>query len=169
MAFKKKIVIHKSTIALCLRLCLFFRTFYRKYAYSCYAYKKKLVYVPLWCDEGVYRIAKELQLLNPSKFANIFLGLGGFHFQKVLIGCCGAYLSETGIQSALVQNEVFGPGNVKSVMSRGNYIRGKRGMMLIAEALLQLQIEAFVSSSNFDQSRVEDLQLFQKMVEKEEN
>ena len=126
-------------------------------------------YGPLWCDEGVYRIAKELQLLNPSKFANIFLGLGGFHFEKVLIGCCGAYLSETGIQSVLVQNEVFGPGNVQSVMSGGNYIRGKRGMMLIAEALLQLQIEAFVSSSNFDQSLVEDLQLFRKMVEKEEN
>ena len=33
-------VIHKPTVALCLRLCLFFRTFYRKYAYSCYAYKK---------------------------------------------------------------------------------------------------------------------------------
>ena len=39
---KKKFVIHKSTIALCLRLCLFFRTFYRKYAYSCNAYKKKI-------------------------------------------------------------------------------------------------------------------------------
>ena len=37
-------VIHKSTVALCLRLCLFFHTFYRKYAYSCYAYKKKLLY-----------------------------------------------------------------------------------------------------------------------------
>ena len=42
-------------------------------------------------------------------------------------------------------------------------------MMLIAEALLQLQIEAFVSSSNFDQSLVADLQLFRKMVEKQEN
>ena len=37
---KKNFVIRKSTVALCLRLCLFFSTFYRKYAYSCYAYKK---------------------------------------------------------------------------------------------------------------------------------
>ena len=36
-------------------------------------------YGALWCDEGVYRIAKELQLLNPEDFKNIFLGLGGFH------------------------------------------------------------------------------------------
>ena len=42
-------------------------------------------------------------------------------------------------------------------------------MMLISEALLQLQIKAFVPRPNFDQSIVEDLQLFQKMVEKEEN
>ena len=35
-------VIHKSTVALYLRLCLFFCSFYRKYAYSCYAYKKKI-------------------------------------------------------------------------------------------------------------------------------
>jgi len=34
-------------------------------------------YGPLWCDEGAYRIAKKLQLLNPEKL--IFLGLGGFH------------------------------------------------------------------------------------------
>ena len=27
-----------------LKIMLIFRTFYRKYAYSCYAYKKKLVY-----------------------------------------------------------------------------------------------------------------------------
>ena len=42
---KNFFVIHKCTVALCLRLCLFFCTFYRKYAYSCYAYKKKLVHL----------------------------------------------------------------------------------------------------------------------------
>ena len=33
-----------------LKIMLIFRTFYRKYAYSCYAYKKKLVYV--WRTTG---------------------------------------------------------------------------------------------------------------------
>ena len=35
--------------------------------------QRKFHYGLLWCDEGVYRIAKELQLLSPG---NIFLGLG---------------------------------------------------------------------------------------------
>ena len=39
-------------------------------------------YGPLWCDEGVYRLAKEIQLLNPVLFSNIFLGLGGFHVES---------------------------------------------------------------------------------------
>jgi len=121
-------------------------------------------YGPLWCDEGVYRLAKELQLLNPEKFENIFLGLGGFHTEKVLIGCCGAYLRETGIDSVLVENGIYDPGNVQSVLSGGNCIRGKRGMLLIAEVLYQLQIEVFESSESFKQP-LDDLQKFRKMVE----
>ena len=68
---------------------------------------------PLWCDEGVYRIEKELQLPNPNKFANIFLGIGGFHMEKVIIGCCGKYLEESGIDIVLVENEIYGLAVVK--------------------------------------------------------
>ena len=49
-------------------------------------------YGPLWCDEGVYHIAKELQLLYPKEFSNIFLGLGGFHMEKIVLTCLGKYL-----------------------------------------------------------------------------
>ena len=31
----------------------------------------------LWCDEDIYRLAKEMQLLFPETFVNIFLGMGG--------------------------------------------------------------------------------------------
>ena len=35
--------------------------------------QNELAHGPLWCDKGVYQIAKELQLLNPDGFGNIFL------------------------------------------------------------------------------------------------
>ena len=41
--------------------------------------QRNIPYGPLWCEEGVYRIAKEIQLLRPNEFGNIFLGMGGFH------------------------------------------------------------------------------------------
>ena len=94
--------------------------------------QKGLSYGPLRCDEGVYRIAKELQLLNPDAFSNIFLGLGGFHLEKVITACCGKYLEESGVDIIFVENEIFGPSVVNSVMSGGNYTRGKRGMALVS-------------------------------------
>ena len=100
---------------------------------------------PLWCDEGVYRIAKELQLLNPDKFANIFVRLGGFHLEKVVIACCGKYLEESGIDSISVKLEIFGPEVVTSVMADGNYVRGKRGIALIS-ALQRLQFSEFIKT-----------------------
>ena len=76
---------------------------------------------PPWCDEGVYRLTKEFQLLNPALFDNIFLGLGDFHMEKVMIACCGKYLEDTGVDSTFVENEVYGE-DVKSVMNGGNYV-----------------------------------------------
>ena len=90
---------------------------------------------PQWCDEGIYRIAKELQLLNSDKFGNIFLELGGFHFKKVKVACCGKYLEVSGINSIFVELEIFGSEVVISVMGGGNYIRGKRGIALISKTL----------------------------------
>ena len=75
----------------------------------------------LWSDEGVYRLAKELHLNHPEIFANIFLGIGGFHMEKIIIACCGKYLEESGISSVLVANEIFGP-HVKSVMEGSHYV-----------------------------------------------
>ena len=78
---------------------------------------------PLWSDEGVYHTAKEIQL-----FSNIFLGIGGLHLEQVVIGCLGTYLESSGIQNLLVEEKAYGPAVVNSVMSGGNYIRGKRGI-----------------------------------------
>ena len=50
-----------------------------------------------WVDEGVYRIAKEVQLVKPDQFNNIFLGLGGFHMEKIVLACLGTYLEPSGI------------------------------------------------------------------------
>ena len=102
--------------------------------------QKNILCAPLWSDEGAYRIAKELQLLQPAKFGNIFLGIGGFHMEKVVIACCGKYLEESGIGDVLVENEIFGPGVIKSVMDGGHYVRNKRGMSIISEAMEHLQM-----------------------------
>ena len=44
-------------------------------------------------------ILQKMQLLYPQKFSNIFLGVGGFHLEKVVIGCLGTYLESSGIEN----------------------------------------------------------------------
>ena len=39
----------------------------------------------LWSDKVVYAIAKEIQLLKPDQFGNIFLGMEPFHMKKIVI------------------------------------------------------------------------------------
>ena len=65
--------------------------------------QKQQPYGALWCDEGVYHIAKELQLLHENKFKNIFLGLGGFHMEKIALSAIGQYLSKIGARDISVR------------------------------------------------------------------
>ena len=46
-------------------------------------YQKCLPYNPLWYDSGVYRLAKEKQLIKPDESLNIILRIGGFHTGNV--------------------------------------------------------------------------------------
>ena len=54
-------------------------------------------YGRLWADVVVYRIAKEIQLMKPEQFTNIYLGLVGFHMAKIVLACLGTYLEPSGI------------------------------------------------------------------------
>ena len=101
---------------------------------------------PLWSDKRVYILAKELRLNHPGKFNNIFLGIGGFHMEKIIIACCGKYLEESRINSVLGAIEIFGPQVVKSVMEGSHYVRGKRGIAIIAESMEHLQLSTFFNA-----------------------
>jgi hypothetical protein len=77
--------------------------------------QKNDAYGGLWADEGVYCIAKEIQLLKPDRFGNIFLGLGGFHMEKIVLACLGSYLEPSGIFNVLVETEYFGTDVINMV------------------------------------------------------
>ena len=101
--------------------------------------QKNLAYGSLWSDEGVYRIAKEIQLLNPEEFTNIFLD-----WKTSIIG---QFLKESGIEEIFIKNEIFGINVVKSVMDGGHYVRSKRGFALVEEIIQKLQILHFIKSA----------------------
>ena len=73
----------------------------------------------LWCDEGVYCIAKEIQLLKPSEFNNIWLGMGPFHWSKILMASMGKFLEDSGIAEALYKSGAFLQGATETSIMKG--------------------------------------------------
>ena len=90
--------------------------------------------IPVTCDEGVYRIARDIQLIRPNEFENIVLCLGSFHMAKVALGCIGKYIKGSGAESILIESGVFGTNVVESVLSGTNYVRSLKGLQLLKEA-----------------------------------
>ena len=104
----------------------------------------------LWCDEGVYCLAKEIQLLNTEKFGNLFIALGPFHWSKILMGAIGKWLTPSGIGDALVNSGIFSSSvAASSVLQGGDYVKAKDGLNIIAEAILMLQYEEYLKSDDY--------------------
>jgi len=107
--------------------------------------------LPVTCDEGVYRIARETQLIRPNEFTNTILCLGSFHMAKVALGCLGKYLRGSGVESILIESGTFGVNVVESVLNGRNYVRSVKGLQLLKEALSRLQcIEFFQKDSKME-------------------
>ena len=100
------------------------------------------------CDEGVYHIAREITMGNSAEFENLVLCLGSFHMTKILIGCIGKYLRNSGAESIWIENSVFGPNVVQSVLGGTHYVRAFKGMILLCETMERLQWLAFFKAQD---------------------
>ena len=60
------------------------------------------------CDEGVFKVVFDIILGEPDEFADIFPVLGGVHTHKVLLRCCGTYISGCGMKDALIETDIYG-------------------------------------------------------------
>lgn len=93
----------------------------------------------VYCDEGVYRIAREIQLGRQEEFKDLVLCLGSFHMAKVVLRCLGKYLKGSGAENIWIESGMFGVNVTESVLNGTNYVRSVKGMQLLGESLRRLQ------------------------------
>lgn len=109
-------------------------------------------HLPVFCDQGVYQIARHILFCNPDEFGClVILGnflLGNFHAIKIGLACIGKYLRDSGVENILIEVNVFGPQVVNQVLEGTNYARSIKGFFYLAEALKRLQLEAFFNESD---------------------
>lgn len=104
-------------------------------------------YLPVTCDEGVYRIARPIVMSNPKEFEKIILCLGDFHITKVIHACIAKYLQESGVRDVLIETNLFGMNVVDQILSGSHYARWTKAFTYLAEALRRLQLRDFFTES----------------------
>ena len=102
--------------------------------------------IPVVCDEGVYHIVMDELMHEPDAFNDVHAVMGMFHFTKVILRCAGRYLRGSGIEDALIEQDIFGKLTLKTVMEGTHYARSFTGMIMISDMINGLIWEAFWSN-----------------------
>ena len=113
----------------------------------------------IFCDEGVYHIAREILLKRPDEFKGLTLCLGSFHLIKTYLACIGKYLRGSGCQTIWIENRIFGPEVVESVLSGSDYVRSMEGILLLGECISRFQWLEFLQN-NFNEFKP----VFEKLI-----
>lgn len=106
-------------------------------------------YLAVFCYQGVYRIARHIQLLEPEKFRNLFFMLGSFHTTKISLACIGRYLEESGVDHLFIETESFGVNVVQEVLKGTHYARSIKGIFMLGETLERLLLESFFKENDY--------------------
>ena len=104
-------------------LCYHFELLnFRQCTRACSIFADKLgqKYFLLFCDEGVYRISRHIQLMYLEEFENLVILLGNFHAIKISLACLGKYLRYSGVEHILVESGVLGVEVIDQVLNGFN-------------------------------------------------
>ena len=91
--------------------------------------------------------------MRPDESGDLFLSLGGFHMEKILLACIGAYLEPSRMFAVLVETECYGTDVIKSAISGSHYSRVCTAHLMIYEVLMSMMLEVFLSK--FPEKRME--------------
>ena len=100
--------------------------------------------LPVYADEKVYCMAKEIQFLRPAEFNSLVLCLGTFHTAKTLLKCNGKSLEGSGAEDVWLEAGVYGAKVIQnSILNGGHYSRSLDAQKLLAESMQRLLYKEF--------------------------
>ncbi|KAH3752921.1 hypothetical protein DPMN_187547 [Dreissena polymorpha] len=65
------------------------------------------------------------------------------NWTRVLLRCQGKLLRGSGLDDALVECGVFGPGVIETVLNGSHYVRALTGMLMVEDLINKLEWQAF--------------------------
>ena len=100
-------------------------------------------YLPVVCDEGVYKLARPMKFMRDEEMKQLFIMLGDFHDENISYDCIGKYLTDCGILEILIETNIFGKHVAEQALRGDHYDRSTKLYFIINEALTRLQLKAF--------------------------
>ena len=107
--------------------------------------------LPVFCDEGVFRILVDIYLQRKDEFHMLIPMLGAFHTAKCVEHCIGKYIQGCGIEESLRQTKVLGVNVVDAVLNGINYTRSFKGFLILSNAIEILKWEASLKVTDINQ------------------
>ena len=106
--------------------------------------------LPLFCDEGVYRIVADITNQKKDVFSGIIPLFGGFQHS------IGKLIKHTGLDDGLVETGAFCIKIIESVPSGGHYDHSLQGLFILEDAVETLRWKAFWKHSKEGGERLKD-------------
>ena len=119
--------------------------------------------IPIYCDEKVYAIVKEIQFHRQKEFECIIPCLGTFHLTKTLLKCIGKSLRGSGVETLFLDAAGYGPTVIDGPILKGkHYNQSLEAFSLLSESLLRLLYNEFFLSNPVEKymQEIEYLSLF---------
>ena len=129
------------------------------------ALQSNMPYVNLTFDVGAVINGFRVLWNYQTRFSNIVLHLGDFHFMKEVFSILGKLISGSGFEDIIFQADICSTGSLNSVLSGSHYNRGWTVHGILAEALERLSFKMFVESTLYVPPIVRSLLLEQKANE----
>ena len=129
------------------------------------AFQSNMPYVNLTFDVGAVINAFRVLWNYPTRFSNIVLHLGDFHFMKEVFSILGKLISGSGFEDIIFQADICSTGSLNGVLSGSHYNRGWTVHGILAEALERLPFKMFVERTLYVTPIVRSLLLEQKANE----
>jgi hypothetical protein len=95
-------------------------------------------------DQQLYAVAKSIQMSRPEEFGRLVVRLGGFHNMCTYIACVGKIWGDGGLKGMLCDSGLYGPNTTENMLNGKQYHRAVRGLTIVFEALITLQISSFI-------------------------
>ena len=123
--------------------------------------------IPMYCDEKVYCIVKEIQFIRKEEFSSIIPCLGTFHTIKTLMKSIGKSLHGSGAESVLLNAADYGPTIIdKSILGTSHYNRALEGLSVLAESISRLVFKEFFEDKDMHEYdfEIQQIALMRKHV-----